>query len=437
MPAEKNKMTLWQLIMLTSVNMMGAGIAMLPARLAEVGTISICSWLITILGSLCLAFALAKCGRFSQRPGLDGFAACAFGKAGSFMVCYTYGLSLLFANVAIAVILAGYLVSFFNIPFNPLVICFLTIAALWICPLPCHFGAATIGNFASGAMYCALTPMLLLMATGWIWFSPETYAAAWNPHDEPFFTAIDSSISLTLWAFIGLESACVNSGAVENPQKNGPIAVVTATCGVAIIYFVTANIAAGICPNEALLLSDAPFGLVFQTMFHSEIMGSFVNLLLAISCVGSLLGWQFTFARVCRSAASQGFLPSFFGKINRWDAPEPGLVILTLIQSGFCLLTLSPDMLAAFNEMVDVAAVLNIFPYILCMASVASILSVAKVRGEKARVFIFVSLLGSAYSFYALICAGLANVFWGAVIAFAGWTIFGLIVRKWIASEPA
>lgn len=36
---------------------MGSGIVMLPTKLAEIGTISILSWLITAVGSLCLAYA--------------------------------------------------------------------------------------------------------------------------------------------------------------------------------------------------------------------------------------------------------------------------------------------------------------------------------------------------------------------------------------------
>ncbi len=45
--AKSNKMGVVQLTILTMVNMMGSGIIMLPTKLAEVGTISIISWLVT------------------------------------------------------------------------------------------------------------------------------------------------------------------------------------------------------------------------------------------------------------------------------------------------------------------------------------------------------------------------------------------------------
>lgn len=57
------------------------------------------------------------------------------------------------------------------------------------------------------------------------------YINAWNPHNVPTFEAISVSISMTLWAFLGLESACANTDVVENPEKNVPIAVLGGTLG--------------------------------------------------------------------------------------------------------------------------------------------------------------------------------------------------------------
>lgn len=65
--AKSNKMGVVQLTILTMVNMMGSGIIMLPTKLAEVGTISIISSLVTAVGSMALAWAFAKCGMFSRK----------------------------------------------------------------------------------------------------------------------------------------------------------------------------------------------------------------------------------------------------------------------------------------------------------------------------------------------------------------------------------
>ena len=104
MSTSQNKMGVVQLTILTMVNMMGSGIIMLPTKLAQVGTISILSWLVTAGGSLALAYAFAKCGRFSKNPGgMGGYAEYAFGKSGNFIANYTYAVSLVIANIAIAI----------------------------------------------------------------------------------------------------------------------------------------------------------------------------------------------------------------------------------------------------------------------------------------------------------------------------------------------
>lgn len=68
MSARNNKIGVVQLTILTMVNMMGSGIIMLPTKLAEIGTISILSWLVTAVGSTALAYAFAQCGMFSKNP---------------------------------------------------------------------------------------------------------------------------------------------------------------------------------------------------------------------------------------------------------------------------------------------------------------------------------------------------------------------------------
>ena len=47
MSNSSNKMSVFQLTILTAVNMMGSGIIMLPSKLAQVGALSIVSWLVT------------------------------------------------------------------------------------------------------------------------------------------------------------------------------------------------------------------------------------------------------------------------------------------------------------------------------------------------------------------------------------------------------
>lgn len=105
-----------------------------------------------------------------------------------------------------------------------------------------------------------IIPVVGLCIIGWFWFSPTLYVDSSNPHHAPFFSAVGSSIAMTLWAFLGLESACANTDVVENPERNVPIAVLGGTLGAAVIYIVSTNVIAGIVPNMELANSTAPFG---------------------------------------------------------------------------------------------------------------------------------------------------------------------------------
>ncbi len=429
MSSSRAKMSVFELTLLTAINMMGSGIVMLPTKLAEVGTISILSWVVTAVGSLCLAYAFAKCGMFSKRPGMGGYSEYAFGKSGNFMANYTYGVSLLFANIAIAITCVGYGATLFEVELTPLQVCISTIVVLWVCTASNFMGASITGKLSSVAVWCVIIPVLVLSVIGWFWFDPQLYVASWNPHDKPFFSAVGASISMTLWAFLGLESACANSDAIDNPEKNVPIAVMAATIGVAIIYIVSTNIIAGIVPNADLVATNAPFGLVFAQMFSPEI-GKIVMGLLVLSCAGSTLGWQFTIAKVFQQSAVDGLFPKVFARVNKFSAPIAGMIIITTIQTGFCLMTISPELFKQFNMLVDLAVVTNIMPYILSMAAVGVIMREARVNPSQARLYTFVALIGAVYSFYALISTGYFEVFWGSIATFLGWTFWGLVANR-------
>jgi putrescine:ornithine antiporter len=107
------KMNLTQLTFIVAVNMMGSGIIMLPSNMAKVGAISLLSWIVTALGSMAIAYGFAQAGLFNTRQGgLAAYAEDAYGKDGYFTTFFLYFLSLVIANVAIAISAVGYLASF-------------------------------------------------------------------------------------------------------------------------------------------------------------------------------------------------------------------------------------------------------------------------------------------------------------------------------------
>ena len=430
MSAKSNKIGVVQLTILTMVNMMGSGIIMLPTKLAEIGTISIVSWLVTAVGSTALAYAFAQCGMFSKKSGgMGGYAEYSFGKAGNFMANYTYGVSLVIANTAIAISAVGYGSEFLGATLSPLSIALWTIFTLWLATILNFGGARITGNISSFTIWGVIIPVVGISIIGWKWFDGSMYVNSWNPHNVPTFEAIGVSISMTLWAFLGLESACANADAVENPEKNVPIAVLGGTLGAAVIYIVSTNVIAGIVPNLELANSTAPFGLAFAHMFNDTI-GKVIMGLMVMSCFGSLLGWQFTIAQVFKSSAEEGYFPAFFKKVTSKDAPIVGMVTITSLQTLLSLMTISPSLNKQFNVLVDLAVVTNVIPYLLSMAALAVLLKTENVPQPKYKKTVLVAFIGSVYSIYALYAAGEQAMLYGSIVTFIGWTLYGFVSYK-------
>ena len=202
MKTNRRKMSWVQLTFITAANMLGAGIIMLPAQLAEVGTISIFSWIITSLGSLTLAMVFARCGMFTTKPGgMGGYAEYGYGRIGHFMANYAYSVSIVIANVAIAISAVGYGAGFLGSEFSPVQTWIYTVALLWLAASLNLRGTRYSGKFTTVTIWGSILPILVMSTLGWYWFDPSTWIAAWCPNPLGWSDAVGSSISLTFSAW--------------------------------------------------------------------------------------------------------------------------------------------------------------------------------------------------------------------------------------------
>jgi putrescine:ornithine antiporter len=250
----------------------------------------------------------------------------------------------------------------------------------------------------------------------------------------PWYEAAGASVAITLWAFLGLESACANGDAVENPEKNVPIAVLGGTLGAAVIYILSTNVIAGIVDNAELISSTAPFGLVFAKMF-TPMIGNLVMGLMVLACIGSLLGWQFTVAQVFKSSADTGYFLPIFAKVNKHGVPIISMLILLAIQTAMALLTISPDLAKQFDTLVNLAVVTNLVPYILSMATLMTLQKVSNVPANKALITNVVAAVATAYSYLALYSSGAQALMLGGVATIVGYTLFGFVNNRLIRLE--
>ncbi len=243
-----------------------------------------------------------------------------------------------------------------------------------------------------------------------------------------------NSIPLTLWAFLGMESAAQNAGAVENPQKTVPMACLLGTLGAAVIYILSTTVIQGIVPNAELAESSAPFAAVYAQMFNPFI-GKVVMLLAVMACIGSLLGWQFTLSQTSEYTADERMFPRFFAKVSPAGAPIIGMMVAGVLQTAMAFSTMSPNASEQFGKLVSLAAVTNIVPYITSVSALLVIMYMGKVSRHQYQFNVVSILVAVLYSMYALYASGKDAVFGGMLVMMAGYLLYGFIASRFAAPQ--
>jgi putrescine:ornithine antiporter len=431
------KMSLMGLTTLVTVNMMGSGIIMLPTNMAQLGAVSLLSWIFTAIGSMAIAYCFAQCGIFCPRSGgLSAYTEEAHAKSGFFICSYLYFLSLAIANVAVAISAVGYMTSFvpwFGTGAVPLFVG--TVGLIWLTIVANFGGPGITGKIGAITVWGVIIPVAGLSLFGWFWFKSDVLIAAWNPNNLAVSEAIGKAIPLTLWAFLGMESAAQASDTVEDPKRTVPLACLFGTLGAAVVYVLSTTVIQGIIPNAELANSSAPFALVYAHMFNPTV-GKIIMALAVMACVGSLLGWQFTLAQTAKMTADQGLFLKLFSKVNAVNAPIVGMIVCGVLQTAMALSTISPDASAQFSKLVSLAAVTNLIPYVTALTGLLVIMYKAGVSPAIYTRNTVVLLIAVAYSLYALYACGKDAVFGGALVLTFGYLLYGFLARRFVNEAP-
>jgi putrescine:ornithine antiporter len=438
MAGSSKKMSLMGLTTLVAVNMMGSGIIMLPTNMAQLGAVSLLSWVITAIGSMAIAYCFAQCGIYCTRAGgMSAYTAEAHGRSAFFLCSFLYFLSLAIANIAVAISAVGYLTAFvpwFGSGSVPLFVG--TLGLIWLTIVANFGGPRVTGRIGAISVWGVIIPVAGLSVIGWFWFQPSILIEAWNPRGLPISEAISSSIPLTLWAFLGMESAAQNSDAVENPKRNVPLACLLGTLGAAVVYVLSTTVIQGIVPNSELANSSAPFALVYAHMFN-PLVGNIIMGLAVVACIGSLLGWQFTLAQTAKVTADQDMFPALFSKVSAANAPILGMLACGALQTLMAISTISPDASAQFGKLVNLAAVTNLIPFVTALSGLLVIMYRAKVSPPLYQRNVLILLVAMAYSFYALYSCGKDAMFGGAIVLLVGYLLYGSMAKRLAARLAA
>ncbi|KFC83041.1 arginine/agmatine antiporter [Buttiauxella agrestis] len=413
MASEAQKVGLVPVMLMVAGNIMGSGVFLLPANLAATGGIAIFGWMVTIVGAISLSMVYAKMSSLDDSPGGSyAYARRAFGPFLGYQTNLLYWLACWIGNVAMVVIGVGYLSYFFPMLNQPWPLTVTCIAILWLFVGLNIIGPKMITRVQAVATILALIPIVAVAVLGWFWFKSDTYMEAWNVSGKGTFGAIQSTLSVTLWSFIGVESASVAAAVVKNPKRNVPIATIGGVLIAAVCYVLSSTAIMGMIPNAALKVSASPFGDAAR-MAMGPLAGAIVSFCAAAGCLGSLGGWTLLAGQTAKAAADDGLFPPIFAKVNKDQTPVAGLLIVGVLMTIFQLASISPDATSQFAVVSSVSVIFTLVPYIYTCA--ALMLVGQGHMGNQRLPFLFITLIAFVYCIWAVVGSGATEVMWSFV----------------------
>ncbi|MFV1988249.1 MAG: amino acid permease [Gemmatimonadota bacterium] len=420
---------LWMCTALVMGNMIGSGVFLLPASLAPFGGISIVGWLISTAGALCLALVFARLG--AAIPKIGGpyaYARAGFGDFGGFLVAWSYWISIWTTNAALAVAFVSYSTVFMPaLSSSPAFGGIASLAVLWT------LTAVNVGGVRQAGMVQLVTTVLKilpLVAIGLFGFFAfdASHFTPFNPSGGSPIAAISATVTLTLWAFLGLESGTIPAGDVRDPTRTIPRATLIGTLAAAVIYIVTTVAVMGIIAPAELATSNAPFADAASRLWGSA-GGVIVAIGAAISSFGALNGWILLSGQMPRAAALDGVLPKSLAGLNQRGTPVVGLIFSSVISTVLIGMNYTRGLVGAFTFLILLATLATLLPYVLSsMTALMLSLRDRGVEGSRSQVGrMVIASLAFGFSLWAIIGAGANTVYWGFVLIMIGLPVYAVM----------
>jgi APA family basic amino acid/polyamine antiporter len=349
--------------------------------------------------------------------GAYAYARRAFGDRVGFLVAWSYWVCVWSANAAIAVAFAGSLGSVWPAAtLTPLRSALCALGALWICTFISLAGVREAGRTAIVTTLLKLVPLVVfgLLGLGWVHMSAFV---PFNSSGLPLVSVASSVAALTLWAFLGLETATVPTGVVKDPQRTVPRATIIGMTIAGLATMLACTVVVGMLPADVLHASAAPMAEAARRVW-GDAAGIAIGVVATVSCFGALNGWVLLQAQTSLAAAQDGLFPACFARLDKRGTPWVGLLISSILASVLIASNYSRTLVALFTFTILLSTAATLVPYLV------TVLAWWRIDGA-ARIWRRVVALGAlAFSLWALIGTGTETLLWGAVLLLAGLPIY-------------
>lgn len=427
----KPSLGIWRATSLVTGNIVGVGLFMLPASLGVFGTIGLLGWTLTAFGSICLALVFARLSHeFPKLGGPYAYSREAFGDFVGFQMAWSYWVGTWASNAAIATGFVSYLSVFWPELNQNLGLAFtVSLGTVWLFTFINIVGVKAAGTVQLITTILKIAPLALIAIFGLPQINIEHFFPI-NPSGMPFWSALSAAAALTLFSFLGLESATIPAEDVENPEKTIPRATVLGTLLAAFIYIGMMIVILGMLSPQQLAGSSAPFADAAANIFGSW-AGPFVACAAIVSSLGTLNGWILVQGQMPVAAARDGLFPSFFDKHTKNGSPYLALIISSVLMSIMLWMNYEAGLVEQFTTIVVFTTFAVLLPYLYSTVAELYLLLTKPqnmTRGKLIRVTT-VALLAFLFTIFITIGAGERAVYMGMIFIFSGFPFYVLMKR--------
>jgi len=402
-------------------NMIGVGIFVLPAALASYGSISLLGWVFTAAGSLILAKVFSNFSKIIREKsgGPYAFAKAGFGDFIGFLTAWGYWISIWVSNGAVAIAIVGALSFIFpELKDSPISRVSLSLFLIWFFTWINSRGTEASGKVQVITTILKLLPLAFVIVVGLFFFKFDNLPA-FNLTSQGDFTTFAAVAVLTLYAFLGFESATIPAENVENPEVTVPKATMLGTIITTVFYILGTIVLFGILPLNILQNSAAPFAEAAK-LIGGYYGGYFVAVGVVISGIGVLNGWIFLMGQLPMATAKDDLFPRIFKKENSKGVPVIGLIIGSSLSSIVMLMDFTNGLVEQFKFIVGITVFVVLIPYLFTTSAYILVVIEKKIHINSWVKTFVLGGLGFAYSLWAIYGSGSKIVFYGFFILLLG-----------------
>ena len=405
-------------------NMVGSGFYLSPAAVAPYGNLAIIVWIVMGAGAICLGLTFAKLARLAPVTGGPyAYTRLAYGDFPGFLIAWGYWISIWASLPVIALAFAGVMINLFPMLAGRAMAVILTLGAIWAVVLVNLRGVHAAGLLSEWMTYAKLLPFGAVALLG-LFFIDLSHFNEFNPSGVPLIEASAALAPLTMFAYLGLESATVPAGSVRDPERTIPRSTVIGISIAAALYVLGTIVVMGVLPREELVHSVAPFSDAAEVMWGP--WGAVaISIAVVLSSIGALNGWTLLMGQVPMAAASDGLFPELFGRLSARNVPAIGIIVSALLATALVLVQAfgSQGFASIYRLIVGLSTMTAVVPYAFC-ALAGSLVSARVSGGTRIPRVTVVEIIAFVFAMFTLYGCGAEPVLYGFVLLLLGIPVY-------------